>query len=136
LLSVGKSGGDRFGIDINGPGSGDKLFEIHNNGNTFWSKNVGPNSETYDVQLRMSDTTAELKYRIHGTTDWSTSGAVAITHPLSYWNEVVLYGRAGGGTGAFDTLQLVSTAAPEPTSITLLASGLLGLLAYAWRKRK
>jgi hypothetical protein len=31
---------------------------------------------------------------------------------------------------------LVITAAPEPGTIVLLATGLLGLLAYAWRKRR
>ena len=30
----------------------------------------------------------------------------------------------------------VSTTVPEPSVIVLLATGLLGLLAYAWRKRK
>ena len=28
------------------------------------------------------------------------------------------------------------TAAPEPTTLSLIAAGLLGLLAYGWRKRR
>jgi hypothetical protein len=31
---------------------------------------------------------------------------------------------------------LQSTAVPEPTTLTLLATGALGLLGYGWRKRK
>ena len=31
-------------------------------------------------------------------------------------------------------LQMQST--PEPLTVVLLATGLIGLLAYAWRKRK
>ena len=30
----------------------------------------------------------------------------------------------------------VSAAVPEPSTLALLAAGLIGLLAYAWRKRK
>jgi hypothetical protein len=49
---------------------------------------------------------------------------------------------AGEGLGVLDTYQLsevrfdngIST--PEPGTIVLLTTGLLGLLAYAWRKRK
>lgn len=36
----------------------------------------------------------------------------------------------------FDNVRLVSGAVPEPSVLVLAASGLIGLLAYAWRKRK
>ena len=39
----------------------------------------------------------------------------------------------GGSTAFFDNLQLQSI--PEPSSMAILASALIGLLAYAWRKR-
>jgi len=35
-----------------------------------------------------------------------------------------------------DNFQLSGTAIPEPNTIMLCATGLIGLLAYAWRKRK
>ena len=35
---------------------------------------------------------------------------------------------------AFEILNVAAT--PEPGTLTLLAAGLVGLLAYAWRKRK
>jgi hypothetical protein len=36
----------------------------------------------------------------------------------------------------FDSVSLTATPAPEPSAIVLLATSLIGLLAYAWRKRK
>lgn len=41
-----------------------------------------------------------------------------------------------GGHVGFDNVTLDAAAVPEPSLLTLFASGLLGLLAYAWRKRK
>jgi hypothetical protein len=42
----------------------------------------------------------------------------------------------GGTCWFFDNVRLESTATPEPGTLVLLASGLIGLLAYAWRKRR
>ena len=41
--------------------------------------------------------------------------------------------------GGTNTVALISSpwaATPEPSALLLAASGLIGLLAYAWRKRK
>ena len=46
---------------------------------------------------------------------------------------------SGGYTYALigvDNVRLDASAVPEPTSITLVVTGVLGLLAYAWRKRR
>jgi hypothetical protein len=40
------------------------------------------------------------------------------------------------GWTAVDNVRLSSTSIPEPSSVLLLATGLIGLLCYAWRKRK
>ncbi|MCX7424977.1 MAG: PEP-CTERM sorting domain-containing protein [Planctomycetia bacterium] len=42
----------------------------------------------------------------------------------------------GGAGGIVNNFQLTGLAVPEPSTLALLASGLLGLLAYAWRKRR
>ena len=53
--------------------------------------------------------------------------------------------RAGNQytNGTFDNIKIgtsfsdvVNTVAPEPGTLTLLAAGVLSLLAYAWRKRR
>lgn len=43
---------------------------------------------------------------------------------------------ADPGRYIMDNLSVKSTAVPEPSMITILAAGLAGLLAYAWKKRK
>jgi hypothetical protein len=43
-------------------------------------------------------------------------------------------GGAGGGGRCYE-VEAIKTV-PEPSAITLLAIGLIGLLAYAWRKRR
>ena len=51
-----------------------------------------------------------------------------------YWGPL---GSDGTYNAVFNGLQIVETGTvPEPGTIILLATGLLGLLAYAWRKRK
>ena len=63
---------------------------------------------------------------------------------LSGWNfqyaegvnnsgEVVGYGTLNGVGHAF---ALLNYPVPEPLTLVLLAAGLFGLLAYAWRKRR
>ena len=42
----------------------------------------------------------------------------------------------GGDFGDTSTLSARITLVPEPGTLALLATGLLGMLAYAWRKRK
>lgn len=48
----------------------------------------------------------------------------------------VMVGHETGGWNAYDALSVSVTPAPEPSTVALTVSGLIGLLCYAWRKRK
>ena len=49
---------------------------------------------------------------------------------------IVFVGAAGNGTPILSAWQVRNVTAPEPSTLALLAGGLIGLVAYAWRKRK
>ena len=54
-----------------------------------------------------------------------------------YMNDALHPNQTGGNAMAqvwFDGIQ--ATQSPEPSTLILLVAGLVGLLAYAWRKRK
>lgn len=61
--------------------------------------------------------------------DWSSAFSRAFT-----------IGATGSGSetwaGLVDDVRLYKIVVPEPGTFTMLACGLIGLLAYAWRKRK
>jgi hypothetical protein len=44
--------------------------------------------------------------------------------------------QVGQGSGGVDSITLSAAPVPEPTTAILLCTGVIGLLAYAWRKRK
>ena len=63
-----------------------------------------------------------------GTAYQSTySGSVGIQNVMLYSN---------GTPGSYDNFTLSYTSVPEPSALVLLALGVVGLLAYAWRRRK
>jgi hypothetical protein len=41
-----------------------------------------------------------------------------------------------GAGGAVDNVRLTASEVPEPSTLVSLAAAAVGLLAYAWRKRK
>lgn len=52
-------------------------------------------------------------------------------------NPEIAFRLAPGSGGEFDMMNLrITGQVPEPTAVVMLLTGLLGLLAYAWRKRR
>lgn len=103
----------KYLVDVNGNGTqdvGDTLLTI--NQSLMADQITGGNP---DVGLWSG-------YRDLGTFSLTSSSKVV------QWDE--------GGAGAMTVASMVVTAVPEPSAIVLVAMGLIGLLAYAWRKRR
>ena len=83
------------------------------------------------------------KYATFGTA-WNLTGnpfngmiADYAAYNLSNLNDAQFQAKMGLLAGHYsDSTVVPDITVPEPSAIILLASGLLGLLCYAWRKRK
>jgi hypothetical protein len=64
----------------------------------------------------------------------ATSGTFAYSALSLLAGQTVCIAAAGNGT--VTGVDMTVTAVPEPGTLVLLASGLIGLVAYGWRKRK
>ena len=81
------------------------------------------------------------KWQIDWTVGSSTfalkvDNATAASVPLDTSGSYSALSNFWFGTGEGSTMYVGAIPIPEPCSLALLSSGLLGLLAYAWRKRK
>lgn len=115
-------------------GYGDLHFGVPNV--DYWVPVVAPQPLTAtDVKLVLQGNQADLYYRLHGAPAWTYVGQkTGIGWSISVYDEVMIGGH-GGLPGGIDSVLLTSSAVPEPSTVSLLASGLIGLLCYAWRKR-
>ena len=78
------------------------------------------------LPVTTSNSTLNWQYVASGLPDGSGGAGLAASGPYS-GDYYVQLDSSGGG---------VVAPVPEPGTIALLGSGLVGLLAYAWRKRK
>jgi hypothetical protein len=114
-------------------GYGDLHFGIPNVA-TWFSIKPQPLVAT-DVKMVLSGTTADCYYRTNGTTDWTFAGEkTGIANSIAAYDTLFIGGH-GGYPGGIDSM-LLTTSVPEPSTLALLAAGLLSLAAYAWRKRR
>jgi hypothetical protein len=103
-------------------------------------------AKTYKAQLLYGDTRIEgFKFNTSVTTsasdsaagvaDWS-NGTDALTSIVVRGVTSLTYSTTRAYTNGWGISALVVSEIPEPMTSIMLTSGLLGLLAYAWRKRK
>jgi hypothetical protein len=92
--------------------------------------------DVLDVKFVMQDQKVEYFYKSHSNSVWTDVGGKGLddTFTLSKFNTIEVWGH-GGCPGGIDSVLLTSSV-PEPGTCALLASGVVGLLAYAWRKRR
>ncbi len=120
-------------------------------GTWYVSKNVFSNTWTYtdsgansivevgDVKsLAISSASGWYALTVTpGTTNGLNVGTTEVNFPTT--GNIVgagLYCTGPAAALCIDNFQISGTAIPEPSTLMLCATGLIGLLAYAWRKRK
>jgi hypothetical protein len=134
------SGAGSLFLDMNPTNGGADLYwELrYNSGSGMPGSEAtisGAGKNTYDVELRINETgaTKTAALVVDGSTIYTLNW-----DPGSNANRYIGlgYNTTYGGTMKFDGFSLSGTIAPEPCALVVLCTGLLGLLAYAWRKRK
>lgn len=95
---------------------------------------VTPGStHTYSVVLDTSKPNWTANWYLEtSTTPWYSH--TYTTNPTI--NAISLYWYSDAAGFTFDNLTLSSVPVPEPATIVLLIAGIVGLVAYAWRKRR
>lgn len=153
-----QNNGDQFGVDpaVRNPLASD--IWINGSGTVpFGFSGLNP-LNTYDLYVYNTGNGASVylpaEFKLNGGATLAATGLDVGIAPENWVlgrNYVKFTGITGvsiasltmtnGGLSPYDSavsgLQLVTThEVPEPSTVVLLAAGILGLLAYAWRKRK
>jgi probable HAF family extracellular repeat protein len=97
---------------------------------------VGISTNTSGVNsafIYSGGTVTNLSTLISGTNPFSS---IECANGISDNGEYIVGYGIENSTGDTTAFLLTAVPTPEPTTLLLAASGLIGLLAYAWRKRK
>lgn len=123
------------------PSYGIESYYVKNDGTQVYMNdaNVAKTGAGGKVDLRLSlpkasgAQTATIDWKLASDSTWTTLRTVELESGFSA-DYIGL--RFGGPKGAIWMDDVSFHSVPEPSSITILAVGAVGLLAYAWRKRK
>lgn len=130
------------------------FFGVAGASNTVnWSITGLTANATYKLFLYNSDVNWAYARWMNQTVDTDGNGSLAnnsaqLVGPDGYGGEFTVVASSAGSIlgsaacsgsgveGDWSGFQIAQVAVPEPCTLTLLATGLIGLLAYAWRKAK
>lgn len=117
--------------------------DINNNGTpkypTSWSTGLSASAATRMTISRVSDAYTISLYQgadynnLTGVSSFALGTSSRVLDSIQLAFEI---GNATNAGGSFVVDRASFTAVPEPCSMTLVLMGSLGLLAYAWRRRK
>ncbi len=110
---------------------------LHGDSNSTWE------NMRLDIDLNATSNTAVIAlYRgtdlISSYSTWPFGINCTSSAPVAFGDYVLNIGARSGGVAAFTGYidNLTISTIPEPSTLLILASGLIGLLAYAWRKHR
>jgi hypothetical protein len=122
------NGGDSWRARFYAPGDPDNAVVTSN-----FNDGAGAVNHVASVQYILDMTTLQQYYKINGVESAKSTFDPACLPTFTQASAVWW----GANKGLIDNVRIgVDIITPEPASMVMVATALLGLLAYAWRKRK